>query len=181
MTRSSVITLVILLLVVAIAFLFVVRVKNENVHEALEVSQAGTTLSEEAVYTDQNGQPVMLSQYLGQPIVAISWASWCPACAEQLKLLGEISSEYETTVALAFNRGEPINTATDFLEFHDIKTDIQLVMDPEDHFFNSIDGYSMPEIVVFGSNGDIVYHSRKGITREELAPVLEELQHEVEN
>ena len=176
MNQSGWITILLLVSVLLLVFFYYQQLRTENNVESLEISPVATSLGQEAVYTDIEGNPSGLSDYIGQKIVAFSWASWCPSCVDQLTLLSEVSESQEDVVVLAINRGEPASIALSFLEFYELDTKVQLIMDPDDHFYISIDGYAMPETVVFDTTGEINFHKRGQISRDELVPVLESLE-----
>lgn len=43
---------------------------------------------------DYDGNSVMLSDYIGTPIVLNFWASWCPPCKEEMPDFNKVSEEY---------------------------------------------------------------------------------------
>jgi len=155
-----------------LVFLYTLQVSQKNQQTELAASPAASVFTSESVYTDIEGNPIRLDDYLGQTVIALAWASWCPSCGEQLKLLAAIADENSDIVTLAFNRGETSNRAQAFLEFFNIETNVQLVLDPDDNFFTSIEGYAMPELVIFDKQGNISHHVRGPISKPELESVL---------
>jgi thiol-disulfide isomerase/thioredoxin len=173
MDRSGTITLVILILTLTVVFLYYAQVRQANQEAQRANTPAATVLSNNSRYTDIDGNPVLLGDYVGQKVVALAWASWCPSCADQLQIMGELVESNPDVVVLAFNRAEPVTTANQFLQFYGLSSQVELVLDPDDHFFQSIGGYSMPETVIFDESGQILHHKRGFISVDELTLLLE--------
>ncbi len=177
MSKSGYITLITLLIIIALAVAYYFYVQKQNETEALNNSPVAQALlgADGASYTDLEGNPVSLDDYIGSDLLAFAWASWCPSCGDQLSLLAKVANENENLSVLAFNRAEPIPTAQSYLQFYGLTDTVELIMDPTDHFFNSVDGYAMPETIIFNELGDIVHHERGEITETELIYTLQEL------
>lgn len=168
MDRSTWITVGVMIVVLSIAALYFWHVQKQKGIDSLNESPAASVLSGSGQYTDVDGNPVSLDDYLGQTVVAFAWASWCPSCVEQLELLGSVAQKYDDVVVLAFNRAEPLYTAKSFLEFYNLDAKVELVMDADDHFFKTVSGYSMPETVIFNAEGQIYHHERGEIDKDEI-------------
>lgn len=177
MSRSGYITLIILLLVVTFAVIFYLNVLKQNDREALQESPAANSLkiTGEGSYTDIYGNKVSLDQYVGKNLLALAWASWCPSCGQQLQLLARAAGNNQDIKVLAFNRAEPLSTAKSYLNFYGLNDTVELIMDPSDHFFNSVNGYAMPEVIIFNTKGEIVHHERGEISEGELNLLLRNL------
>lgn len=48
---------------------------------------------------DADGNPVTLSDFLGQPVVLNFWASWCGPCQREMPGFDKVAAEYEGEVA----------------------------------------------------------------------------------
>lgn len=168
MDKSSRITLIILGLIIVAALTVLFLVQRGNSDESLQSSPAATAFSPETPYTDIDGDPIVLSDYVGQSVVVFAWASWCPDCVNQLRVLSDYAKSREDVVVLAINRAESPQTAKNFLQHFGLIDTVDLVLDPNDHFFNSVNGYTMPETVIFNEQGLIVHHERGPITKEEI-------------
>tara|TARA_B100001989_G_C24536385_1_gene464658 strand:+ start:1390 stop:1965 length:576 start_codon:yes stop_codon:yes gene_type:complete len=162
--RDTAITLAIILLIIVLFGYFTYQVRI-NDQDSVTVSDAELALGVapgQTPYTDLNGNVVSLSDYVGKVIVVNSWASWSPASAIELPLLNNVSKEYSSdeVVFLAINRAEPGSTAKSFLDAFEISEDIQLVLDADDRYFDSIAGFNMPETVYYDERGKLVVHKR---------------------
>lgn len=178
MNKTGYITLAVLVVILVAASMFYLHVQKQNKSDALQDSSAANVLvapSGEG-YTDLLGNPVSFDQYIGKNLLAFAWASWCPSCGEQLKILADAAQADQDIKVLAFNRAESINTVKSYLQFYGLENTVELVLDPDDHFFSSIDGYSMPETVLFNSSGDIIHHERGPVTPEELSYLLQKFE-----
>lgn len=129
-----------------------------------------------ASYTDLAGNPIDLSDYAGSVLVVNSWASWCPFCTSELPLISEIVGEYsdQNVVALAINRQESKEMAERYLRTISGQENIVFVLDPDDHFYESIGGFAMPETVIYDRNGKEVWHKRGVLTHDELHHYIDE-------
>jgi len=173
MERSSKITLAIILGTIVIVSSYTYFVTQKSAQTALNISEAGASLiteQGESAYTDINGEPVAIDENLGKVLVVNSWASWCPACANELPNLAKLGEEFKNknVKVLAINRAEPKSTASAFLTSVSAVAGLQLVMDPDDKFYSSIDGYAMPETIFYDPQGNIILHKRGQMTYQEM-------------
>lgn len=173
MERSSKITLAIIGTIIFIMGTYTYYVTQVEKESALNTSEAGTSLrttAGESAYTDVDGNPVSIDEHLGKVLVVHSWASWCPTCAAQLMNLAQLSDSFaeEDMKVLAINRAEPQSTVLAFLSSIDAVDGVQLVLDPDDKFYRSIQGYAMPETLFYDPQGNIVFHQRGEMTYEDM-------------
>lgn len=142
-------------------------------------SQAGEALiaPSKAAYTDLNGNNKVFNDYIGEIIVANSWASWSPSSANELKKLSDINNNLQGVKLsiLAINRAEDPAIAQRYLGSLGDLNGVELILDPEDNYYRSIGGYAMPETVVYSKNGSIYYHVRGEIDPEILTQKINEL------
>jgi hypothetical protein len=78
------------------------------------------------------------------------------------------------TKLLAINRAEDAVTAERFLNYYNLWSDVELLLDPTDHFYKSIGGYAMPETVIFDEKGSTKAHFRGVVTQAEIETALKE-------
>jgi thiol-disulfide isomerase/thioredoxin len=173
MERSGKITLVVLVIVVLLMAAATYYVVEKRTQAKYDNSQAGASLQTkegQSPYTDIAGNPVALEDYLGQTLVVYSWASWCPFCAQELPNLAQLGREFadDNVHVLAINRAEPSTTAEAFLQSIDAVDGLMLVLDPDDRFYESIAGFTMPETVFYNPEGTVVLHKRGTMTYQEL-------------
>jgi len=126
-----------------------------------------------ATYTDILGNPVALEDYLGQLVVATTWASWSPFSATDLPALDRLASQYQReAVFLAINRKENREQAARYIETLPELKNVIVVIDIEDKFYTLTGGYAMPETVVFDKEGQIIVHQRGELRVDEITSLL---------
>ena len=152
--------LILVLVVGAVATYFMINRSSNQINQdtvALFSNPVG-----EAPYTDLQGNPVSLEQYLGKTLVVATWASWSPFSTADLTTLKELSSEFagQEVVFMAINRKETKEQAARFLQTIPEVSGVVMVLDPRDAFYLTVGGYAMPEVVVYNQKGEIVEHYR---------------------
>lgn len=154
----------ILVLLAGAAFLFL-RDQNEESYETSPAYQALETPAEVPAYTDVAGTPLDLTPDEPTATVVYSWASWCVQCHEELVSLNAFAGTLgEQVRVLAINRMDNRATANRFLETLPELTNLEIVLDPSDYFFSTVEGYAVPEVLVYDTAGDIQLHDR-GVLR----------------
>jgi len=180
MERSNFITLSVIVSIIAGLGFYAYLVTQKNTQVTLDTSAAGTALGSEQgefAYTDIEGNPIAISENLGKILVVNSWASWCPACANELPDLAKLGDEYaeKNVVVLAINRAEPKTTAAAYLTSINAVDGLQLVLDPNDKFYTSIDGFAMPETLFYDPKGNVIFHQRGAMTYQEIKAQVDSL------
>lgn len=171
--RERVLTIGVMMLVVLAALAYTVQVVL-NVKQTEEANNPATrALSSkegEAPFTDMQGNAVALDTYVGDIIVANSWASWSPKSATELPRLVSIAEEFGDAeiVIIGVNRAEPRSTAERFLRSIGVSDEVKLVLDPDDRYYESIGGYAMPETLIYDRQGEIVFHQHGTVSAEVL-------------
>lgn len=178
-SRATIITVGCMLALLLIGAITILILQNQQTKRGLAVSPAAEALATggaAAPYTDFAGNPANLDQYIGQVLVAHSWASWSPFSASELVRLAKVSQSYADAgvVVVAINRAEAKDTAESFLRSINVSDQVQLIMDNDDRFYKSIGGYTMPETVFYDQTGGIVAHKRGVLTDDEVATYIEE-------
>jgi len=146
---------------------------------ALQNSPAGLSLgSDEQVepYTDLEGNPIALTDYIGEVLMVNSWASWCPFCSVELEKLSDLVNLYEDKGVrfLAINRAEPATTAERFLRSVGTTDGVMLILDKDDRYFKSIEGFTMPETVFYDRTGNIIHHHHGEMSLIEMRQYVDE-------
>ncbi len=165
--------IIFMLLVALVVTLFVL---NNAQQAELQNSPAGKALfaSSTPMYTDLLGNKVDLNSYIGKQLVVFVWASWCPSCSVQLQTLRQLASERSDVAFLAINRAESVTTVERFINYVQMDTSgpILFLLDPQDHFYQSVGGYAMPETVIFDETGAITSYQRGDVSRGALEAAL---------
>lgn len=181
-TRSTTLTLVILVFVILVVAGYTWSMRHSSEQERLNASDANSALG--AVentegYTRLDGAPVDIVSNEGEIIVVTAWASWCPSCTTELPKLSTVANDFSDVRFLAINRAEPQTTAERFLRTVNATSGIELLLDPEDRYYGTIDGYAMPETVIYDETGAIVERYRGEVPEPALRTVLQSLTNEM--
>jgi hypothetical protein len=73
------------------------------------------------------------------------------------------------------NRKESNETARAYLDAIGRQDGIEYIIDTTDFLFSTLDGYAMPETLLFDSVGNVYFHKRGTLTYDETAVQVEEL------
>ncbi|MEM9336240.1 MAG: TlpA disulfide reductase family protein [Patescibacteria group bacterium] len=168
MSRSTIITIVILILIIGAAALY--TFSRSTPPEFTDADSALLPGEGVAPYTDLEGNIVSFDDFRGDIIVANAWASWCPFCVNELPDFATVAAEYSDrgVTVLAINRKEDRRIAIRFLETLNNPKDIMFILDPDDNFYNSIGGFTMPETVFYDREGNIFLHKRGFMDKAEM-------------
>lgn len=173
-TKFILVLVVIVCLLGTLTF-FVTRQAKNRIDEATLATFSNIPGS--AAYTDLNGNEISIEQYFGKILVVNSWASWSPFSATDLPLLAKLAGEFNSdeVVFLAINRKETRDQAVRFVNTLPNLGSLVLVLDPRDHFYASVGGYAMPEMVIYNQVGEIIQHFRGDANENKIREVLNQL------
>ena len=78
-----------------------------------------------------NGEDLVLADHIGKPMVINFWASWCPPCREEAKIIEKVWRTYKSKDVLFIGVGiqDTIEDAESYLELFDISYPNGLVYD----------------------------------------------------
>jgi len=177
-TKVTFITLGIMVGILLVGAITIAVLENRQEKRELAASDAAGALTSTVTnsqYTDFAGNPANLDQYLGQVLVVNSWASWSPSSSAEITLIAEVADSYsdENVVFIAINRAEAKEVAELYLQTIGVSDQVRLIVDTDDRYYRSIDGYTMPETVFYDRKGNIVAHKRGALTKEEITKNIE--------
>lgn len=170
--KRDLMTLGILVFVIIAVGIFTYGINDK--YQASKIPQSpaarNLTVATGTPYTDLEGQPVDLSKYSGKTLIVNSWASWCPFCVNELQDFSDLATEYKDrdVVVIAINRKEPAQTAKAYIKKISTQDQLNFVLDPDDRFYKSIGGFSMPETIFYDRNGEVSMHKRGFMKLEEM-------------
>lgn len=149
--------------------------QHRQEQQKLPAVQALTVSETQRPFTDLAGTAIALDQYFGQVLVVNSWASWSPFSATELPIWVEVAERYpeDQVRIIAINRGEDMVTAERFLKSVGAAGKVTLILDPEDHFYESIGGYAMPETVVYRADGTVSAQQHGPLTAEQATAYID--------
>lgn len=118
---------------------------------------------------DYNGRTITFFDLSGKPLIINSWATWCPFCNKELKDFAAVQKEFgDKIVIIAINRSESLGAAKKFSDEFGLTDDLMFFLDPNDSFYRSMGGFSMPETIFVDRNGFIQFHKRGPMEIEEI-------------
>lgn len=132
---------------------------NESFSEPVELS--------DLTLRGLDNNPVAFSRKSGSVRVIGIFASWCPYCAEHLRVLSDFAREHGDVEVVAVNRAEQYEVAHAYLR-ENSADNVTLLLDPEDTYYHSVGGQAMPEVVIADTSGTILSHLRGPVTKERL-------------
>jgi thiol-disulfide isomerase/thioredoxin len=125
---------------------------------------------------DYKGKPVTLSDFVGKSLVINSWAAWCPFCVQELPDFAIAQKEFGDKITIiAINRAESLKVAREYTDNLGVTDQLIFLLDPEDSFYRSIGGFSMPETIFVDKNGNIIQHKRGPLNLEEIRERIKNL------
>lgn len=105
-------------------------------------------------------ETVLLSDYIGEPMVVSVWATWCPFCRKEIPHFVEVKEEFGDDVRfLLINRKESLDKIVAYQNEISMNG-LEILLDDKDAFYRGIGGFAMPETVFVDRNGNIVIHKR---------------------
>ena len=175
MSRSTIVTIA--ALTVIVSGLLVWLWYTQLGHSSGEQTSAQRSLSSNdtvASFTALDGTERSLDEYVqaGGYILVTSWASWCPQCTDHLQQLDSLIGQSTADVtALAINRRERPNQAQHFLRTIGDLEHLEFVLDPEDRFYRDIEGFTIPETILYDPAGDILLHFHGTLSSDDVAQI----------
>lgn len=121
-------------------------------------------------------ETVTLDDFVGQPVVLNSWATWCAFCKKELVDFAILQEEYPEVPIIAINRGETKQTALAYTDAKGITNSIIYLLDSDDSFYKSIAAFTMPETLFLDAQHNVVLHKRGVMTLEQMRAQLNKMQ-----
>ncbi|MCA9361233.1 TlpA family protein disulfide reductase [Candidatus Kaiserbacteria bacterium] len=166
------IIVIVLIAVTLVAYLTYTNARKAPTSEADKV----LTALDPTNFVDQSGQEVDFTEFKEKVRVINSWATWSPHSRTELVLLNEVASVYKDKGVLVFaiNRNEPSGRIEAYLKTLPELANIRFVQDMTDELYGSLSGYAMPETVFYDEEGNLIFHKRGVLSKEEVVKYIEE-------
>lgn len=165
-------TIIGILIVVGVGW-FVIS--NQNATEESN-PQAQSERAPDFALQNYDGKTVRLTDFAGRPLVINSWAAWCPFCRKELVDFAAAQKEFgNDAVIIAVDRAESRETAKKYTDELGITNNLIFLLDPSDSFYQSIDGFSMPETIFVDREGNIAERKRGPMEINEIRQKLQKL------
>lgn len=142
-----------------------------------ETKEIFATTGDEAVFVNQDGQIVSFDKYFGQIMVVTTWASWSPSAKSELEKFQILASGFtnQSVVFIALGRDQDRTQAQRFLDSIPDMPAVEVIIDQADQFNTKVEGFAMPETVLFDKNGDIILRLYGDDRQAEITKKLDEL------
>jgi len=119
-------------------------------------------------FKDYTGTDISFQDMIGTPMVINSWATWCPFCKKELPEFAAVQKEFgDKVIFIAVNRRESLKKSKQYTDTQGTSDEIIFVLDPDDSFYKTIGGISMPETIFVDSQGNITEHKRGPLDEEQ--------------
>ena len=116
-----------------------------------------------------DGEMVTIADFEEKILVVNSWASWCPFCVKELPDFALLQEEFEGRIkVIAVNRQEPLTVAKSYTDGQGTTDALVYLLDPQDSFYRSIGGFSMPETIFLNAERKIIFHKRGPMDLDEM-------------
>lgn len=169
MNTKIVIPIIVLILIISGFFLLQQK-------DASRQSAGNANTIFELRFQDYAGSSVSFADFQGKPLVINSWAAWCPFCVKELPDFATAQKEFDDRVTIiAVDRAEPLDTAKAYTDKLGISDKLIFLLDPDDSFYRSIGGFSMPETVFIDKDGNIQNHKRGPMDLNEIRERIQKL------
>jgi peroxiredoxin len=108
-----------------------------------------------AALKDLDGREVRISDYAGRVVVLHFWATWCPACREEMPVLEAAarSSTAGGAVVLGVNLGERRGKVADYARQAGLT--FPILLDPRGKAAQQLGVLSLPTTLVLGPDGKV--------------------------
>jgi len=125
---------------------------------------------------DSHGNTVNLADFEGKNIIVNSWAVWCPFCVKELEDFAKLQQEFGDEITIvAIDRAESLEKTKSYTDEVGVTDDLIFLLDPNDSFYRSIGGFSMPETIFVDGEENILFHKRGPMTFGEMKQKVEEI------
>ena len=111
------------------------------------------------ITTIKNKKVELEKLYSKGPVLISFWALWCEPCKEEMRHLNQIYKKYKDNgfTILGINQDSPksVSKVRAYVASH--KIDFPIALDPDFQFLQKMNGQSIPYLLLFDTNGKIVY------------------------
>lgn len=146
-----------ILAVVAVAVLVIAVALNVSDQDSLTAS--GRTGSDRELPAEEfalfDGGTTSFAEFEGKPLVVNFWASWCPACVNELPEFQEVHQRVGDEVTFLGVANRDPRDASEALA-SEVGLTYALADDPKGDLFRSLDLIAMPSTLFVSPDGEVV-------------------------
>lgn len=126
--------------------------------------------------SDYDGNVISSNDFEGKVLILNVWAKWCPFCVKELADFAELQRAFpDDIIVIAINRAESRKTAQGYTDEAGLTEKLVFLMDPNDSFYKSIGGFSMPETIFVDTEGNITMHKRGPMELKEMKTIIQDI------
>ena len=111
------------------------------------------------ITTLKNKKVELEKLYSKGPVLISFWALWCEPCKEEMRHLNQIYKKYKDNgfTILGINQDSPksVSKVRAYVASH--KIDFPIALDPDFQYLQKMNGQSIPYLLLFDTDGKIVY------------------------
>jgi thiol-disulfide isomerase/thioredoxin len=175
MNRKNILVLLAIVFVVIVLGVITYLVRTHSIKEAQNEAKK-TLFSDDAnaQFLDTQSNPISLDTYEDNILVVNVWASWSPYTSIEFPILEEVAAAYKDrgVKVLGMNRKESQVQIERYLATIPKYEHIEQIIDVNDFFYAGVDGYAMPETIIYDRDGKIIQHIRGVVVKSELENIL---------
>ena len=114
------------------------------------------SLAPEFTLRDTNGREVSLSDFKGKIIFLNFWATWCPACKEEIPTLNRLQQKYRSRglVVIGISSDRSIKKVKEFIKRHRI--DYLILLDSNIEITRKYRVFALPTSFLIDSQGRVI-------------------------
>lgn len=101
------------------------------------------------------GEPVLLADYRGEPLVVNVWATWCPPCRREMPALEDAANKNPGTTFLFINQGEAREDVQIWLARQDLELE-HVLLDVFSRSGRELGARGLPTTLFFDAEGRLI-------------------------
>jgi peroxiredoxin len=105
--------------------------------------------------SDLNGNPISITDYLGDVVLVNNWATWCPPCRQEMPEFQSYFDDHhdEGFEIIAVEAGQPADEVLQFVNEHNLS--FIILLDPENLSLTTFQNSSLPNTWVIDRKGNL--------------------------
>lgn len=125
---------------------------------------------------EESGKKVHMADYQGKPIIVNMWATWCPACTNELPVFEKMYKEYGSRVQFMMINSENkqgLENAKDYIS--KCRYTFPVYYDWYDSAYNVYGTGYIPLTLAFDARGNLVYNDTGRMSEKALRALIEDI------
>lgn len=138
---------------------------------ALAAARVSAETAPEFAATTLDGAEVSLDELRGDVVLLNTWATWCTPCKEEMPWLQQLQDRYGaeglTVVGVSIDRSGQDDAVRSYAE--DLGVRFAIWRDPSNRFARTFDTTGVPETLLIGRDGAVLYRWKGALTEDDAA------------